>query len=295
MKEPGVEGVNRTWSLPGLTLLHPHSALSLLVLCWSQSSACTSLVASVPEWHRDGDARTMLSSMWVSSRCCNSLIAQTPAEQHTLWTILQLPAQPGNTGSFKTWTRQGTSQGEQAWLSLVSNFSPAKGSERRVLYGSSFLLCKWEHSQLPKILQLIRAWELLTHFVIVISCSLFPMEHNHAAQSPVAARRWNEASRWERTEHLPKRSPTSWKHISASIFPLFPSSLFIPIFPLPLSGPSANVMWIANSPTGSSAILDMTCKRPQNILHSQEKSPPCQKFRACVRNQENLGNWIIRI
>ena len=61
------------------------------------------------------------------------------------------------------------------------------------------------------------------------------------------------------------------------------------IFPLLLPGLFVNVMWITNSPTGSCALLDTTGKRPQNILHSQEKPPPCQKIRSCIRNQEKLG------
>lgn len=81
------------------------------------------------------------------------------------------------------------------------------------------LLCRWECEQLPKIPQLIRAWKLLTYFIIVISCSLFPVEHNHAGQSPVAASRWNEASRWERTEHLQKKKTPAQNVLVFSPFP----------------------------------------------------------------------------
>lgn len=131
MKEPGVESIKK----PDHSLGSSCSTLTQHWISW-----CLAGALPAQGWwllfHSDtGMGTSALCCLQVSelqahhtcSRCCNSLIAQTPAEQLTLWTILQLPAQPGNTGSLKNWTKQGTSQGEQAWLSLVSNSFPGQG------------------------------------------------------------------------------------------------------------------------------------------------------------------------
>lgn len=169
------------------------------------------------EWTPDSPHALQMPIPWL----LKSLQSNTNSEQPPSFLLSQ-----GTQRASKTEPGRAHPKVNKPGCHWFLTLSLAKGSKRSILYGSSFPLCKWEHSKLPKILQLIRAGELLTHFVIVISCSLFPVEHNHTAQSPVAASRWNEASRWEGTEHLWKKKIPPAENTLVLLFSLLSHPLY---------------------------------------------------------------------